>query len=84
MVARYAIGRILTRTLQKANMRLTNSSTMPQLWYEYVLNSFLTAIAHLRGQKTKIRKKTPISVSGRGTGFSLSELGGKRVGGLGF
>ena len=53
MVARYAIGRILTRTLQKANMRLANSSTMPQLWYEYVLNSFLTAIAHLRGQKTK-------------------------------
>ena len=57
MVARYAIGRILTRTLQKANMRLTNSSTIPQLWYEYVFNIFLMAIALLRGQKTKIRKK---------------------------
>ena len=44
MVARYAIGRILTRTLQKANMRLTNSITIPLLWYEYVLNIFLTAI----------------------------------------
>ena len=44
MVARYAIGRILTRTLKKANMRLTNSITIPLLWYEYVLNIFLTAI----------------------------------------